>query len=357
MKTLLPNHETRIYSGIVLERIKHLAPGHKMGDLPIHLQHESFIRKGDKKTGGPNMRLLRLEQSKPSLTVTAYIFNKFVHPTEDRYITPREAACLQDFPYDYEFKGTLGQIHKQIGNAVPVKLAAAIAKEVSRYFVNIGKLGEIKIASYFTGAGGFDLGFEEASSEALQFITAFSTDIEKWSENTINANRPNWNFHQADIRELDPNFVKIAIGKNPDIIIGGPPCQTFSVAGKQRATLDPLGRLYTDYIRHIDKLSPEIVILENVYGLAQVKSSNMIEKIYKSFNEIGYDVIHKELMSADYGTPQKRRRLFFVASKNIKAFKFPDPTHCEHENLLGLPLYKGAGEAFGFLPMAKTSTD
>ena len=88
----IPNHETRKYTGIILERITHLSPGGKMSDLPGYLQHESFIRTGNKKTGGPNMRIIRLEQDKPSLTVTAYIFNKFVHPTEDRYITPREAA-------------------------------------------------------------------------------------------------------------------------------------------------------------------------------------------------------------------------------------------------------------------------
>ncbi len=346
------NHETREYTGIVLERMKHLPPGGKMGDLPEHLQHESFVRTGAKKTGGPNMRLLRLEKDKPSLTVTAYIFNKFVHPTEDRYITPREAAVLQDFPIDYEFKGTLGQVQKQIGNAVPVGLAREIAKEVAKYFERLNKGGEKSIASYFTGAGGLDLGFEQASDDLIQFETCFSTDIEKWAEATVKHNRPEWNFHREDITKLEPVTVKKIIGKNPDVIIGGPPCQPFSVAGKQKATKDPLGVLYRDYIRHVDVLQPEIVVMENVYGLAQVKSANMIEEIYKSFQDIGYEVTHRELMAADYGVPQKRRRLFFVAAKNLHYFQYPDPTHCETENLLGLPLYRGAGEAILKLPKA-----
>lgn len=346
------NHETRKYTGIVLERMKHLPPGGKMGDLPEHLQHESFVRTGAKKTGGPNMRLLRLEKDKPSLTVTAYIFNKFVHPTEDRYITPREAAVLQDFPIDYEFKGTLGQVQKQIGNAVPVGLAREIAKEVAKYFERLNKGGEKSIASYFTGAGGLDLGFEQASDDLIQFETCFSTDIEKWAEATVKHNRPEWNFHREDITKLEPVTVKKIIGKNPDVIIGGPPCQPFSVAGKQKATKDPLGVLYRDYIRHVDVLQPEIVVMENVYGLAQVKSANMIEEIYKSFQDIGYEVTHRELMAADYGVPQKRRRLFFVAAKNLHYFQYPDPTHCETENLLGLPLYRGAGEAILKLPKA-----
>ena len=86
--------------------------------------------------------------------------------------------------------------------------------------------------------------------------------------------------------------------------------------------------------------------MENVYGLAQVKSANMIEEIHGAFGDIGYDVKHKELMAADYGTPQKRRRLFFVAARKPDCFQFPLPTHAEHENLLGLPGYKGAGNSF-----------
>ena len=79
-----PNHITRQYAGVVLERLRHLPPGGKMGDLPPDLQHQSFVRKGDKKTGGPNMRLIRLKMDEPALTVTAYIFNKFVHPNGKR---------------------------------------------------------------------------------------------------------------------------------------------------------------------------------------------------------------------------------------------------------------------------------
>jgi DNA (cytosine-5)-methyltransferase 1 len=344
------NHITREYNGIVLERFKHLQEGGKMGDLPERLQHESFIRKGDKKTGGPNMRLYRLENKVPSLTVTAYIFNKFVHPTEDRYITPREAATLQDFPISWEFKGTLGQIQKQIGNAVPVRLAEAIARSVQSKLILSGHSGSIKIASFFSGAGGLDLGFENASNKKIKFETCFTTDIEIWAEKTINANRLNWHFLRKDIRELDSDEVVQAIGGKPDLIIGGPPCQPFSVAGKQKATKDPLGRLYSDFIRQVENLQPKMVVMENVYGLTQVKTANMLELIYKSYRDIGYDVIHQELNSADFGTPQKRRRVFFVAARDLTGFKFPEPTHFEHPNLLGLPLYVGAGEAIKNLP-------
>ncbi len=298
------------------------------------------------------MRIIRLEHDRPSLTVTAYIFNKFVHPTEHRYVTPREAAVLQDFPLDYEFKGTLGQVHKQIGNAVPVGLGRAIGFSVRDYLMALGLQGEAKIASYFTGAGGFDLGFESASDEMIQFRTCFATDIEAWSEETITANRPDWGFHRSDITKLTPSAVREAIGASPSVVIGGPPCQPFSVAGKQRATNDPLGVLYRDYIRHVDFLRPEIVVMENVYGLAQVKSADMVAEIYRAFSDIGYSVTHRELLAADFGVPQKRRRLFFVAAKHANLFEFPMPTHCDEENLLGLLRYRGAGEALALLPPA-----
>ncbi|KMP10716.1 hypothetical protein UR09_05435 [Candidatus Nitromaritima sp. SCGC AAA799-A02] len=353
----VPNHETRKHTGMVLERIKNLPPGGKMGDLPPHLQHKSFVRTGHKKTGGPNMRLLRLEMDKPALTVTAYIFNKFAHPSENRYITPREAACLQDFPIDYEFCGTLGEVQMQIGNAIPVKLAKAIAGEVAKYFERKNSDGKKTIASYFTGGGGFDLGFEAFSDKYISFETVFSSDIEDCAEATIKKNRPKWNFVKKDIRDLSGEEILEKIGGSPDVVIGGPPCQPFSIAGKQRATKDPLGTLYRNYIDQISVLSPEIVIMENVYGLAQVKSAQMISEIYNAFQRIGYEVTHRELMAADYGTPQKRRRLFFVAARDLHYFRFPEPTHCEKENLLGLPVYIGAGESFKALPPPTLTRD
>jgi len=321
-----------------------------MGDLPEHLQHESFIRTGAKKTGGPNMRLIRLEMTRPSLTVTAYIYNKFVHPVRNRYITPREAACLQDFPDDWAFVGRLGEVHHQVGNAVPVRLAGAMAKAVARFLLGRGISGEVSIASYFCGAGGLDLGFERASLKDLSFRTRFCTDIDKACGYTIELNRPEWGFFLGDITDFSGDVVLKHMRDKPTVVIGGPPCQPFSVAGKQKATTDPLGRLYRDYIEHVATLDPEIVVMENVYGLKQVKTADVIHEIYSAFSEIGYELAHKELLASDYGTPQMRRRLFFVATKGSNDFVFPEPTNCEQQNIFGMPLYNGAGNSFSHLP-------
>lgn len=344
------NHITREYSGIVLERMKYLPVGGKMGDLPEYLQHESFVRTGAKKTGGPNMRLLRLTPKKPSLTVTAYIFNKFVHPTEDRYITPREAACLQDFPDDWAFVGGLGEVHHQVGNAVPVRLAKAIGESVAKFLEERGIFGDIPIASYFCGAGGLDLGFEQASNDRQVFTTVFATDIDKACGYTVQLNRPEWNFFLGDITKFSGDVVLNQIGRSPTVVIGGPPCQPFSVAGKQKATTDPLGQLYRDYIEHISILDPEVVIMENVYGLKQVKSSNVLAEINHAFEEIGYEVTHKELLAADFGTPQMRKRLIFVATKGTNEFAFPIPTHAAEPDMFGSKEHCGAGDSFSHLP-------
>jgi DNA (cytosine-5)-methyltransferase 1 len=323
----IPNHEPVFPQGIVRERIEHLPIGGKMKDIPERLWHPSYLRTGAKKTGGPNLRLYRL-CDEPSLTVTGYIFNKFVHPFEDRYLTAREAAVLQSFPNEWEFSGTKTQVHRQIGNAVPVKLGSAIAGSIGRFLNESFEMHKSAVvASYFTGAGGLDLGFELAET-AMAFETKFSTDYEVWSRDTITRNRPGWNFVLKDIRELKGAEVEGALGCTPDVIIGGPPCQPFSVAGKQKATDSPLGVLYADFIRHVDHLQPKVVVMENVYGLAQVKRVNMIELIRASFEAIGYEVTWTELNSADFGVPQRRRRMFFVAAKDIANYRFPSPTHC-----------------------------
>ena len=100
------NHITRRVGKEVQERIDTLKIGQKMQDLPEHLWHKSFrfyVKEDPTRVGGPNLRMIRLEPDKPSLTVTAFIFNKFVHPYENRFVTAREAARLQGFPDDLEF--------------------------------------------------------------------------------------------------------------------------------------------------------------------------------------------------------------------------------------------------------------
>lgn len=322
-----------------------------MGDLPEHLQHKSFVRTGSKKTGGPNLRLYRLEHSRPSLTVTAFIFNKFVHPTENRCLTAREAALLQDFPNYYHFLGTQSEVHSQIGNAVPVRLSTAVANSIRACLKRAGYAGEIGLCSFFSGAGGLDLGFHAIEPEnGPQFANAFCVDLDKASCATLRRNCPDWQVYCEDIRTFHPpkNSFK------HHLVIGGPPCQPFSVAGKQRGTDDPNGQLFRDFFNQIRLIEPLGVVMENVYGLASVKQRGAYREIVKSFKELGYSCEQQELLAADYGTPQLRRRIFFVALHRTVRAKhlWPEPTHGEHKSLFVDNAWNGAGESLSVLPPA-----
>jgi len=169
----LTAHIARKASGIVRRRIEALPIGGKMQDLPEELWHPSFARymADETRVGGPNLRMIRLDPDEPSLTVTGYIFNKFVHPYEDRFITPREAARLQDFPDDFVFAGTMTSIHRQVGNAVPVRLANAVAHAVMESGRQNGVITSgTPCLSLFSGAGGMDLGFEQAGFQVPRHL-------------------------------------------------------------------------------------------------------------------------------------------------------------------------------------------
>ncbi|MFV0338469.1 MAG: DNA cytosine methyltransferase [Chthoniobacterales bacterium] len=103
-------------------------------------------------------------------------------------------------------------------------------------------------------------------------------------------------------------------------------------------------------MKHISILDPEIVIMENVYGLKQIKSSNVLAEINHTFEEIGYEVTHKELLSADFGTPQMKKRLIFVATKGMNDFSFPIPTHAPESDMFGSKRHCGARDSFSHLP-------
>lgn len=286
-----------------------------MKDIPEHLWHDSFIRKGDKKTGGPNLRLLRLDPKKTSNTITAYVFNKFVHPSSDRYITPREAARIQQFPDWHIFVGPITSIQLQIGNAVPVGLAEAVANHVSLAF----SATKPTALSLFSGAGGMDLGFEKF------FDIKAAIEFDKFSCETLRQNFKDVQVIEGDIRNVQGKDVA---PQGIDFIFGGPPCQPFSAAGKQRGVKDPRGMLVDEYLRLVDELKPKYFVLENVQGLVYNQKGGALSYILESAAAIGYETEWKVLNSANFGVPQSRMRLFVIGRKiGLPAIGFPAPTH------------------------------
>ena len=351
------NHQPRRVGIDVQRRINALGIGQKMQDLPEELWHESFryyVKEDPTRKGGPNLRIIRLDPSQPSLTVTGYIFNKFVHPYENRFITPREAARLQGFPDDIEFKGSLTSVQSQVGDAVPVELGKAIFESLmislKRHWPQVKTF---KTLSLFSGAGGLDIAAEsvEFEDDGSHFEPTACVEIEKDRCDTLKGYfKDKVAVFNADISEIVPEqLLKKCNISREDIwvVYGGPPCQAFSQAGKQKGTSDSRGALIFEFIRFLREIAPPYFVMENVSNLKGIEKGSLLKEITGHMNSLGYNIESRILNAADYGSAQKRKRFIFLGSKKeLPMVKLPLPTHCEQDNLLGLPLFKTVGEAF-----------
>lgn len=352
---MIENHVYRRVGPDVQARIDALEVGQKMQDLPVELWHESFRRyvlETPNRGGGPNMRLIRLDPRLPSLTVTGFVFNKFVHPEENRYITVREAARLQGFPDSVAFQGTLGSTQLQVGNAVPPALACAVLTSVADS-LGADASSPLTALSLFAGAGGFDVGAR--NSGVVE--TLLATDA--WSDATATlataVDGCPTKVLTADIHSIERPLAfwsRNTGERRPDVIFGGPPCQSFSQAGKQRAEEDARGSLIFQYLRLVDALRPKAFVLENVSNIRGVAGGRLIDKMLGVCDSIGYQCDWRILNAADFGVPQRRRRFFLVGiRKTVRcSIGWPSPTHAPEPDLLASQPYVGVGAAFQGLP-------
>ncbi|MCI7036793.1 MAG: DNA cytosine methyltransferase [Spirochaetia bacterium] len=173
----------------------------------------------------------------------------------------------------------------------------------------------------FCGCGGLSLGFEKAGFNILLGIDAWEDAI-----TTFNYNHKNSKGLCADLSTLNPkDIVSQLDGKSVDVIIGGPPCQGFSVAGK-RIVDDERNKLYKNFVRFVEFFKPKAFMMENVPNILSIGNGIVRDAIVKDFSNLGYKVVYKILTASDYGVPQNRRRTFFVGFKNGNEFTFPLPT-------------------------------
>jgi DNA (cytosine-5)-methyltransferase 1 len=360
-----PNHIARRVGREVQERINALKTGQKMQDLPEELWHPSFrfyLKEDPTRVGGPNMRIIRLDPQTPSLTVTAYIFNKFVHPFEDRFITVREAARLQGFPDNHMFTGTLTSTQLQVGNAVPVQLAQAVFENLGTQAQSFGYGNKkLKALSLFSGAGGMDIGAENSecieTNVALEFWNdAYNTLKGFYGERATVINQ--------DITQIDSpmKFWLENSGqrKAPDLIYGGPPCQSFSQAGKQKGFDDDRGKMIFEFLRFVETIQPAFFVMENVANLKGVGEGKLFNHIIDKIKTLHYNCTVGMLLAAEYGAPQLRRRLFFMGCRNtIGELSLPIPTYglASKLSLFETLPYTTVGEAFANLPSAVFSDE
>lgn len=191
---------------------------------------------------------------------------------------------------------------------------------------------KLKAISLFSGCGGDTLGMENAGVEVIGFVEFWNKAIE-----THKLNFPRSKFigeeFKGDITKIpDEEFLKY---KNQiDILFAGFPCQGFSHAGKKDPN-DKRNKLFWDFVRATKLIRPKWIIGENVAGLLHRKTDDgkddVAKVIINAFEEIGYKMAKPEVLRAEeYGVPQKRRRVFFVGSRDMKDFYFPEPTTKEH---------------------------
>jgi len=178
------------------------------------------------------------------------------------------------------------------------------------------------VIDLFCGAGGLSLGFKQAGFEVVAGV-----DSDPQSIDTFALNFPSSLALAADVSQLSPRDLSRKVGKSKvDVLVGGPPCQGFSVAGK-RSESDLRNQLYRDYLRIVKAFQPRAVVIENVPTIRSLYNGKIAADIERGLADLGYHVVIGVLNSADYGVPQARRRLFFVATRGKETlFELPSPS-------------------------------
>lgn len=166
------------------------------------------------------------------------------------------------------------------------------------------------LVDLFSGAGGMSLGFVQE-----KFEVSFANDIEESCIKTYIHNHPSIpheNVVLGDIDSVLDDITDYLRFDDVDVVIGGPPCQGFSMANRQRIKDDPRNKLYKYFIEAVNVLQPKVFVMENVKGML-----NVAKQVVEDFSEIGYFTSYTVLNAKDYGVPQNRERIFFVGTKNL----------------------------------------
>ncbi|MFD1956556.1 DNA cytosine methyltransferase [Paenibacillus thailandensis] len=177
----------------------------------------------------------------------------------------------------------------------------------------------------FAGAGGLSEGLRQAGFNVLA-----ANDFDNHAAITYKHNHPESVFLDGPIQEISASDILNKIGlKRGELfcLAGGPPCQAFSVYNHQRGMHDERSGLFREYIRIVEGLNPQWIIMENVTGMTSVEGGLAIKEIIRSLGELGYHVESKTLKAEEFGVPQERRRIIFIGNRLGLPVRFPEPRH------------------------------
>ncbi|MBD2043766.1 DNA cytosine methyltransferase [Microcoleus sp. FACHB-672] len=219
------------------------------------------------------------------------------------------------------FQQMLDSLGVSRGSAWPDQFGQSLRQWLTQH-----NYSPIKTLSLFSGGGGLDIAFHDAGFEIVQMVELEA----KYVQTLVKNSQPGKLLENSqplcvDIREFFPHSdLKV------DFIIGGPPCQTFSAAGRRASgvsgTSDTRGTLFKEYVRLLKTLQPKGFLFENVYGIIGAQNGQPWKQIQEAFKDAGYTIHYRILDAADYGVPQHRERLFIVGLKEGN-YLFPCPTH------------------------------
>ena len=182
---------------------------------------------------------------------------------------------------------------------------------------------EFRILDLFCGAGGMSYGMHKNS----HFVTKVALDINEKLAQTFKENIPESELIIGDIqdKEIKEKIINLSKKNKVNMIIGGPPCQGFSLKGKKLGLEDPRNFLFIEYLHLVQELKPLVFVIENVKSLMSTSNGWFKNQIISEIKKLGYKVSVGIVRASDYGVPQNRERVIFLCSKN-KAISLPEPT-------------------------------
>lgn len=195
----------------------------------------------------------------------------------------------------------------------------------------------------FCGAGGLSAGLELAGFRVLAGVDLFEA-----AGKTFEANHAHAKFIGRRIEDVSIADLVEATGVEPGqltVLAGGPPCQAYSVYNHQRGMHDARATLFREYLRIVDGMQPEWIVMENVMGIYSIGGGEAVRAIKTELRSLGYEVKERVLRAEDYGVPQERRRVVFIGNRIGAPIRHPEPTHGE-----GLQPFTTILDAIGDLP-------
>ena len=361
-----PNHIILNHSDIVKRRYELIPEGGKLPkpeDLPEDIRRKNF---GNTYT--------RLDRKTISSTIVPGNNALPVHPYLARSLTPREAARIQTFPDNFIFKGDRRSQCILVGNAVPPLLAAKLADSIEKFISDVDYesidtnhifIGEkfkltktknsknsgrvsLRFADLFSGVGGFTEGLKSAGLDCI-----LGADFDRYAVEAYRKNHTDHECLEADLsdEEIQHNIAMRLKEQKVDLVVGGPPCQGFSIFGKRRfvntknhqISEDKRNNLVFAFANIVIKSEAKWFIMENVPGILSAQNGEYVKAIQEFFAENGYRTECKVINAADYGVPQLRKRFLLIGTKTDLVIPFPKPKYFSTPDSWQLP-YRTVGE-------------